>query len=43
MQDQYLLQPALLVSSFDVTAQKEVEVELETAKKQLLVYDHTFI
>ena len=37
LQDQFLLEPAVLVSSFDVTSQKEVEMELETAKKQLLM------
>ena len=31
------MEAAVLVSSFDVTSQKQVEVELEAAKKQLLL------
>ena len=38
VQDLVLLEPAVLVNSFDVTSQKEVEAELEAAKKQLLMY-----
>ena len=37
MQDLVERQPAVLVNSFDVTSQKEVEEQLEAAKKQLLV------
>ena len=38
LQDQFLLEPAILVSSSDVTSQKELEMALEAAKKQLLMY-----
>lgn len=37
VQDLVLLEPAVLVNSFDVTSQKEVEEQLEAAKKQLLM------
>ena len=37
LQDQVLLEPAVLVNSFDVTGQKQLEVELEATKKQLLM------
>lgn len=37
LQDLVEREPAVLMKSFDVTSQKEVEEQLETAKKQLLV------
>ncbi|KAK9822938.1 hypothetical protein WJX74_006652 [Apatococcus lobatus] len=36
-EDLVILEPAVLVNSFDVTGQKEVEQQLEAAKRQLLI------
>ncbi|KAK9866453.1 hypothetical protein WJX84_009890 [Apatococcus fuscideae] len=36
-EDLVLLEPAVLVNSFDITSQKEVEQQLEDAKRQLLI------
>ncbi|KAK9822894.1 hypothetical protein WJX74_001716 [Apatococcus lobatus] len=35
--DHHLMEPAILVNSFNVTSQKELEEQLETAKKQLVM------